>query len=337
MHHPNTEIIVKKTKGKQKRDMKFIPNKNLRQDTFYKRKAGIIKKAHELAILTGNQILLLMTSESGNVFSYATPKFQTIFSPENQNSMVKTCFESIGISPSQVYENQSWSVSAQEALMNSRHGAQLASPDSPEVIKSELQKPLEHQPDLPLTAPVPVYSQRRPVFSSPHLNTSAMPSPASHSFSLRSPHPGVGLQSNDMYGSVASETMVPIQPYPTPSPHASSHRHAPYPSSRLQQSHHHQPYPMNIPSSLGYARHNNMMNPLSESDAHIGSDRKEMTGYGYANNGTTGVYGLQQSIPYESYNRQNYTNQNSGRTGFGPMDAHSLTDTLHYADTFYKT
>jgi pheromone receptor transcription factor len=126
MHDPALPA-PKKTKGKQKRDMKFITNKGLRQDTFYKRKAGIMKKAHELAVLTGNEMLILLTSETGNVFTYATGKFQPLFSANGESSIVKNMMEEIGIPPGQIYENQSW------ALQNSGQEStpQLASLSAP--------------------------------------------------------------------------------------------------------------------------------------------------------------------------------------------------------------
>ncbi|KAI8898896.1 hypothetical protein BC833DRAFT_525364, partial [Globomyces pollinis-pini] len=70
----------KKSKGKRKIEMKYIENKVHRRDTFYKRKSGVMQKVHELSVLTGNDILLVMKSDSGNIFSYATPSFQSMFS-----------------------------------------------------------------------------------------------------------------------------------------------------------------------------------------------------------------------------------------------------------------
>ena len=43
----------KKTRGRVKVKMEFIKSKNRRYTTFSKRKTGIMKKAHELATLTG--------------------------------------------------------------------------------------------------------------------------------------------------------------------------------------------------------------------------------------------------------------------------------------------
>ncbi|KAJ2997470.1 hypothetical protein HDV02_005511 [Globomyces sp. JEL0801] len=100
--------VVKKTKGKQKIDIKFIESRSHRRDTFYKRKSGLMQKVHELSVLTGNNIMLLMQSDSGNVFSYATPHMRSIFSPENESHSVKEVFKQVGIAPSQVYENQIW-------------------------------------------------------------------------------------------------------------------------------------------------------------------------------------------------------------------------------------
>ncbi|KAJ2997456.1 hypothetical protein HDV02_005497 [Globomyces sp. JEL0801] len=101
----------KKSKGKRKIEMKYIENKVHRRDTFYKRKSGVMQKVHELSVLTGNDILLVMKSDSGNIFSYATPSFQSMFSKESQDKTLKDNFESIGISPFQIHDNQAWKLS----------------------------------------------------------------------------------------------------------------------------------------------------------------------------------------------------------------------------------
>ncbi|KAG9820135.1 hypothetical protein KCU98_g19241, partial [Aureobasidium melanogenum] len=47
--------------GRERRkiEIKFIQDKSRRHITFSKRKAGIMKKAYELSVLTGTQVLLL--------------------------------------------------------------------------------------------------------------------------------------------------------------------------------------------------------------------------------------------------------------------------------------
>ncbi|SGZ31774.1 BQ5605_C042g11996 [Microbotryum silenes-dioicae] len=57
-----------------------------RHITFSKRKAGIMKKAYELATLTGTQVLLLVVSETGIVYTFTTSKFQPLVgAAENGN------------------------------------------------------------------------------------------------------------------------------------------------------------------------------------------------------------------------------------------------------------
>uniref|UniRef100_A0A915PEC6 Serum response factor homolog n=1 Tax=Meloidogyne floridensis TaxID=298350 RepID=A0A915PEC6_9BILA len=62
----------KKTKGRVKIKMEYIGNKLRRYTTFSKRKTGIMKKANELSTLTGTQVLLLVASETGHVYAFAT-------------------------------------------------------------------------------------------------------------------------------------------------------------------------------------------------------------------------------------------------------------------------
>lgn len=70
----------KKVGGKKKVSLKYIESKSKRGVTFSKRKKGIMKKAYELNVLTGTQILLLVASESGHVYTFATPKLKPIIS-----------------------------------------------------------------------------------------------------------------------------------------------------------------------------------------------------------------------------------------------------------------
>jgi hypothetical protein len=55
----------KKSLGRVKIEMAYIDNKIRRYTTFSKRKAGIMKKAYELATLTGTEVMLLVASETG--------------------------------------------------------------------------------------------------------------------------------------------------------------------------------------------------------------------------------------------------------------------------------
>lgn len=77
--------------GRRKIDIKFIEDKARRHITFSKRKAGIMKKAYELSTLTGTQVLLLVASESGHVFTFATPKLQPLITKQEGKNLIQTC------------------------------------------------------------------------------------------------------------------------------------------------------------------------------------------------------------------------------------------------------
>jgi len=84
----------KKTRGRVKVKMEFIKSKNRRYTTFSKRKTGIMKKAHELATLTGTQVMVLVASETGHVYTFATQKLQPLITSEAGKALIQTCLNS---------------------------------------------------------------------------------------------------------------------------------------------------------------------------------------------------------------------------------------------------
>ena len=54
-------------------------------------------KAYELSTLTGTQVMLLVASETGHVYTYATEKLKPIFTSESGKSLIQSCL---------AYENQ---------------------------------------------------------------------------------------------------------------------------------------------------------------------------------------------------------------------------------------
>jgi len=83
--------VPKKKAGRRKINIEFIEDKSRRQITFSKRKAGLMKKAYELSTLTGTQALLLVASETGHVYTFATPKLQPFVTlPEGKN-LIQSC------------------------------------------------------------------------------------------------------------------------------------------------------------------------------------------------------------------------------------------------------
>lgn len=80
-------------KGRERRkiDIKFINDKSRRHITFSKRKAGIMKKAYELSVLTGTQVLLLVVSETGLVYTFTTPKLQPLVTKAEGKNLIQAC------------------------------------------------------------------------------------------------------------------------------------------------------------------------------------------------------------------------------------------------------
>ncbi|KAM0786638.1 hypothetical protein ACM66B_002090 [Microbotryomycetes sp. NB124-2] len=84
-------------KGRRKIEIEYIHKKEKRHITFSKRKAGIMKKAYELATLTGTQVLLLVVSETGIVYTFTTSAFQPLVgsredgSPSDGQRLIQQC------------------------------------------------------------------------------------------------------------------------------------------------------------------------------------------------------------------------------------------------------
>ncbi|KAF8933146.1 transcription factor of the MADS box [Haplosporangium gracile] len=53
-----------------------------------------MKKAFELSTLTGTQVLLLVVSETGLVYTFTTPKLQPIVTKEAGRNLIQACLHS---------------------------------------------------------------------------------------------------------------------------------------------------------------------------------------------------------------------------------------------------
>merc|ERR1719186_1332413 len=74
--------------------MELIKNKLRRYTTFSKRKTGIMKKAYELATLTGTQVMILVASETGHVYTFATQKLKPMITSDAGKALIQTCLYS---------------------------------------------------------------------------------------------------------------------------------------------------------------------------------------------------------------------------------------------------
>lgn len=68
--------------GRRKINIEYLNKRDKRNITFSKRKKGIMKKAYELSVLTGSEVLLILGNELGQVYTFATPKLRPILNEE---------------------------------------------------------------------------------------------------------------------------------------------------------------------------------------------------------------------------------------------------------------
>ncbi|CAL8104098.1 unnamed protein product [Calicophoron daubneyi] len=94
---PETEKL---TRGKQKIPIEFIHDRTRRYSTFSKRKTGMMKKAVELAELTGAEVLLLIASETNHVYTFATKRLKGIIDLDSGKELIRTCLSADYQSPS---------------------------------------------------------------------------------------------------------------------------------------------------------------------------------------------------------------------------------------------
>ncbi|ORY77298.1 SRF-type transcription factor (DNA-binding and dimerization domain)-domain-containing protein, partial [Protomyces lactucae-debilis] len=57
---------------RRKIDIEYIKDDKARGTTFAKRKTGLFKKAHELGVLTGTQIAVIVFSQQDRLFTYSS-------------------------------------------------------------------------------------------------------------------------------------------------------------------------------------------------------------------------------------------------------------------------
>ncbi|XP_073288518.1 agamous-like MADS-box protein AGL15 isoform X2 [Primulina huaijiensis] len=70
--------------GRGKIEIKKIENANSRQVTFSKRRAGLLKKAHELAVLCDADVAVIVFSSTGRLFEFSSSEMKSILSRYNK-------------------------------------------------------------------------------------------------------------------------------------------------------------------------------------------------------------------------------------------------------------
>ncbi|GAA6057157.1 hypothetical protein JCM3770_003993 [Rhodotorula araucariae] len=120
-------------KTRRKISIEYIEEKSKRHITFSKRKAGIMKKAYELSTLTGTQVLLLVVSESGWVYTFTTDKFKPLVKEDENGQLsagqklIAACLEAKdgAIDLSAAYPAAA-STSGNFEANSSQHGGQIS-------------------------------------------------------------------------------------------------------------------------------------------------------------------------------------------------------------------
>ncbi|XP_024634594.1 agamous-like MADS-box protein AGL62 [Medicago truncatula] len=84
----------RKSRGRQKIEMKKMSNESNLQVTFSKRRSGLFKKASELCTLCGADVALVVFSPGEKVFSFGHPNVDTVIDrylsrvpPQNNGTM----------------------------------------------------------------------------------------------------------------------------------------------------------------------------------------------------------------------------------------------------------
>ncbi|RCH96010.1 transcription factor of the MADS box [Rhizopus azygosporus] len=115
-HVSNDEDEVKPVKrsGRRKIKIEYIGDKNRRNITFSKRKAGIMKKAYELSTLTGTQVLLLVVSETGLVYTFTTVKLQPIVTKPEGKNLIQACLNTPDLGQDEEHASYGQSVSDED-------------------------------------------------------------------------------------------------------------------------------------------------------------------------------------------------------------------------------
>ncbi|KAM7536871.1 hypothetical protein Aperf_G00000080840 [Anoplocephala perfoliata] len=121
----------KLTRGKQKIPISFMQDRVRRCSTFSKRKAGLMKKAFELAELTGAEVLLLVASETNHVYTFTTNRLKTIIESDQGRELIQSCLGSRG----QNNSNTDSSTTAPSPLP--QLPTQDSSPEQPQVNHSQ--------------------------------------------------------------------------------------------------------------------------------------------------------------------------------------------------------
>ncbi|XP_045469228.1 serum response factor homolog [Harmonia axyridis] len=206
----------KKTKGRVKIKMEYIENKLRRYTTFSKRKTGIMKKAYELSTLTGTQVMLLVASETGHVYTFATRKLQPMITSEAGKALIQTCLNSPDPPAGSASGDQrmsatgfeetelTYNISDEDSKDENMSGAE-SSGDSSDGENGESENPLQ----LYIPPEITIKPTNSPDSSHPPAKTSRMSAESSSTSTSYSSANNVSSTSTKMSSSTATSSTNP--------------------------------------------------------------------------------------------------------------------------------
>ncbi|QSL66583.1 hypothetical protein MERGE_000965 [Pneumocystis wakefieldiae] len=153
----------KVNRERRKIEIKFIEDKSRRHITFSKRKAGIMKKAYELSVLTGTQVLLLVVSETGLVYTFTTPKLQPLVTKAEGKNLIQACLNAQDSGTGIQEDTESNLINGPSAIGSTNLQsypppsirALYFNPDQATVYQQYMQQPPYMQPGRMLAQPPP--------------------------------------------------------------------------------------------------------------------------------------------------------------------------------------
>ncbi|EEB05211.1 MADS-box transcription factor Map1 [Schizosaccharomyces japonicus yFS275] len=162
---PSTENASKqKTPPGAAKTSRFIQDKAKRRATFSKRRAGLFKKALELSVLTGTQIMVIAVSESGFVHTFATSKLEGVVNSKEGQEIIARCLQDPSVPDSVEVE--------EEGLENCDLGSDFGAFEKSKDANKEANSLVDDSVDEFLKANIRTEqsSQKDPIFG---LNTNA--------------------------------------------------------------------------------------------------------------------------------------------------------------------
>jgi pheromone receptor transcription factor len=89
-----------------------------------------------LSTLTGTQVLLLVVSETGLVYTFTTPKLQPLVTKPEGKNLIQSCLNAPDPMDSQSMDNHPHHQQAQQQQPNSRSIMSTNAPTSPSTVST---------------------------------------------------------------------------------------------------------------------------------------------------------------------------------------------------------